>query len=109
MASSPCYMQQVDIGLHGVPGVPGVGTDEIRTHFQTREGVYRLMKLSEYSRPTRTPQNGGQGTTPFRIAFVSARDDYGRRIDDILSFIVGKELFVYHYNGIRKVRQGLVV
>ena len=103
MATSPSYFQQVDSG-GGV--LQSNITDDIRTHFRTREGVYRLMKLSEYSRPTRSPPNG-PNTTPFRIGFVSAPDTYNRRVDDLLAFIVGKELYVYYYNGIRKVRTGL--
>ena len=89
-------MQQLDVT------VPATGNDDIRTHFQTREGVYRLMKLSEYSRPTRTPQNGATNT-PFKVAFVSAPDTYARRFDDLVAFIIGKELYVYYYNGVRKV------
>ena len=103
MANSPSYFQQVDAG-GGV--LQSNVADDIRTHFRTREGVYRLMKLSEYSRPTRSPPNG-PNTTPFRIAFVSAPDSYNRRVDDLLAFIVGKELYVYYYNGVRKVRTGL--
>ena len=102
MANSPSYFQQVDTG----GGVLQTNiADDVRTHFRTREGVYRLMKLSEYSRPTRSPPNGPT-TTPFRIAFVSAPDAHNRRVDDLLAFIVGKELYVYYYNGIRKVRTG---
>jgi len=104
MANSPSYFQQVDAG--GGAGLQSNVADDIRTHFRTREGVYRLMKLSEYSRPTRSPPNG-PNTTPFRIAFVSAPDTYNRRVDDLLAFIVGKELYVYYYNGVRKVRTGL--
>ena len=100
MANSPSYFQQVDVG-GGV--LQSNVADDIRTHFRTREGIYRLMKLSEYSRPTRSPPNG-PNTTPFRIAFVSAPDTYNRRVDDLLAFIVGKELYVYYYNGVRKVR-----
>jgi len=102
MATSPSYFEQVDSG----GGVLQSGVaDDVRTQFRTREGVYRLMKLSEYSRPTRSPPNG-PNSTPFRIAFVSAPDAYNRRVDDVLAFIVGKELYVYYYNGIRKVRSG---
>ena len=102
MATSPSYFQQVDAG-GGV--LQSNIADDVRTHFRTREGVYRLMKLSEYSRPTRSPPNG-PNTTPFRIAFVSAPDTYNRRMDDLLAFIIGKELYVYYYNGIRKVSTG---
>jgi len=100
MATSPSYYQQSDNGSAVLQ--PNV-TDDVRTHFRTREGVYRLMKLSEYSRPTCLPPNG-PNTTQFRIAFVSAPDTYNRRVDDLLAFIIGKELYVYYYNGIRKVR-----
>ena len=31
----------------------GGGRDELKTQFMTREGLYKLMTLSEYSRPNR--------------------------------------------------------
>lgn len=31
--------------------------DDLKTHFITREGVYKQMTLSEYSRPNRVPLN----------------------------------------------------
>ena len=36
----------------------GGGKDEIKTQFMTREGIHKLMTLSEYSRPTRVAFNG---------------------------------------------------
>lgn len=38
--------------------------NELKTQFMTREGIYRLMTLSEYSRPNRVGYaNSAQGTT----------------------------------------------
>jgi len=77
--------------------------DEIRTQFITREGTYKLMNLSEYSRPTRMPLNG-PNNTPVRVSFVKTVDIAAGTNDDRVCFNVGKELYVYPYNGIRKVR-----
>jgi hypothetical protein len=77
--------------------------DEVRTQFQTREGLYKLMNLSEYSRPTRFPQNG-PNTSPLRVSFVSVVDPSNYdRLNDLIAFNISKELFAYVYNGVRKV------
>ena len=39
--------------LTGLPGSAGQQRDELKTQFMTREGLYKLMTLSEYSRPNR--------------------------------------------------------
>ncbi|VDK55698.1 unnamed protein product [Cylicostephanus goldi] len=31
--------------------------EELKTHFTTREGTYKLMTMAEYSRPNRVPMN----------------------------------------------------
>lgn len=92
---------------------PSGSRDEpIKSQFMTREGTYKLMTLSEYSRPNRVPYNtqggnmaGGGGSAPVRVSFVTVKDDeddeYGTR--DRICFNVGKELYVYHYRGVRKV------
>ncbi len=55
------------------PGGGGTGTrDELKTQFMTREGLYKLMTLSEYSRPNRvgyanTAANPG---APVRVSFA---------------------------------------
>lgn len=77
--------------------------DEIRTQFQTREGLYKLMNLSEYSRPSRFPQNG-PNTSLLRVSFVSVVDPSNSdRLNDLIAFNISKELFAYVYNGVRKV------
>ncbi|KAL3984679.1 WD domain G-beta repeat family protein [Acanthocheilonema viteae] len=48
--------------------------EELKTHFITREGVYRRMTLSEYSRPNRVALNQGVsnvGNAPVRISFLT--------------------------------------
>ncbi|VDK64598.1 unnamed protein product [Anisakis simplex] len=48
--------------------------DDLKTHFITREGVYKQMTLSEYSRPNRVPLNQGMnnvGSAPVRVSFLT--------------------------------------
>uniref|UniRef100_A0A915Q2B1 WD_REPEATS_REGION domain-containing protein n=1 Tax=Setaria digitata TaxID=48799 RepID=A0A915Q2B1_9BILA len=48
--------------------------EDLKTHFITREGVYRQMTLSEYSRPNRVALNQGGnnlGNAPVRVSFLS--------------------------------------
>jgi hypothetical protein len=78
----------------------GGGKDELKTQFVTREGVYKLMPLSEYSKPTRVSYNG-QANPPVKVSFVNVTDGSS---SDRLCFNVGRELYVYVYKGVRKVR-----
>jgi len=80
----------------------GGGKDEIKTQFMTREGIYKLMTLSEYSRPTRGAFNG-QGNTPVKVSFITLNDQSGT--GDRICFNIGKELYFYVYKGVRKVSQ----
>ena len=80
----------------------GGGKDEIKTQFMTREGIYKLMTLSEYSRPTRGAFNG-QGNTPVKVSFITLNDQAGT--GDRICFNIGKELYFYVYKGVRKVSQ----
>ncbi|KAL8589722.1 hypothetical protein ACOMHN_027230 [Nucella lapillus] len=77
----------------------GGGKDDIKTHFSTREGLYKLMPLSEYSKPTRVAYNG-QANPPVKVSFVNVDD--GSSSPDRLCFNVGRELYVYVYKGVRK-------
>uniref|UniRef100_A0A8R1XVZ1 WD_REPEATS_REGION domain-containing protein n=1 Tax=Onchocerca volvulus TaxID=6282 RepID=A0A8R1XVZ1_ONCVO len=48
--------------------------EDLKTHFITREGVYRQMTLSEYSRPNRVALNqGGNNVSnaPVRVSFLT--------------------------------------
>ncbi|KYO45403.1 hypothetical protein Y1Q_0015076 [Alligator mississippiensis] len=73
--------------------------NEIKTQFTTREGVYKLLSHSEYSRPNRVPFNS-QGSNPVRVSFVNVNDQSGN--GDRLCFNVGRELYFYIYKGVRK-------
>lgn len=74
--------------------------NEIKTQFTTREGLYKLLPHSEYSRPNRVPFNS-QGSNPVRVSFVNLNDQSGN--GDRLCFNVGRELYFYIYKGVRKV------
>lgn len=79
------------------------GKDDVKTQFSTREGIYRLMTLSEYSRPSRGgyPNNQGSSGAQVRVSFVTMPDPSGN--GDKICFNYGKELYVYVYKGIKKV------
>uniref|UniRef100_A0AAV2K7J3 WD repeat-containing protein 20 n=1 Tax=Knipowitschia caucasica TaxID=637954 RepID=A0AAV2K7J3_KNICA len=73
--------------------------NEIKTQFNTREGIYRLLSHSEYSRPNRVPFNS-QGSNPVRVSFVNVNDQSGN--GERICFNVGRELYFYIYKGVRK-------
>ncbi|GFR80096.1 WD repeat-containing protein 20 [Elysia marginata] len=73
--------------------------DEIKTHFGTPEGSYKLMHHSEYSKPNRAGFNG-QTNPPVKKSFITVND--GSASTDRFCFNVGKELYVYTYRGVRK-------
>ncbi|VDL84980.1 unnamed protein product [Nippostrongylus brasiliensis] len=98
--------------------------EELKTHFTTREGTYKLMTMAEYSRPNRVPMNQMQPGTanvagaPVRVSFLSmnpgnkspsprteAQEDFDcdenyreeLATADRICFNVGRELYVYLY------------
>ncbi|KAM6143522.1 WD repeat-containing protein 20-like isoform 2-T2 [Erethizon dorsatum] len=73
--------------------------NEIKTQFTTPEGLYKQLQHSEYSRPNRVPFNS-QRSKPVRVSFVNLNDQSGN--GDRLCFNVGRELYFYIYNGVRK-------
>lgn len=77
----------------------GKETNEIKTQFSTREGVYKLLQNSEYSRPNRVPFNS-QGSNPVKVSFVNVNDQSGN--GERICFNVGRELYFYIYKGVRK-------
>lgn len=44
---------------------------DLKTQFVTREGCYRLLNLSEYSRPNRVGYQSNQNSPQVRVSFVS--------------------------------------
>ncbi|CAB1334893.1 unnamed protein product [Coregonus sp. 'balchen'] len=77
----------------------GKEMNEIKTQFTTREGVYKLLTHSEYSRPNRVPFNS-QGSNPVKVSFANVNDQSGN--GDRICFNVGRELYFYIYKGVRK-------
>ncbi|XP_014280346.1 WD repeat-containing protein 20 isoform X1 [Halyomorpha halys] len=76
------------------------GKEELKTQFITREGTYRLMTLSEYSRPNRVGYTNIQGSTSVRVSFVTLPDPNGN--GDRICFNIGRELYVFIYKGVKK-------
>ncbi len=77
-------------------------TAEYRTEFSTREGVYRNVRLSEHCRPSRQALFGKELST-VRVSFVSCKDKDGTV--EWIVFNAGKELYVYPFDGVGKVRR----
>lgn len=84
----------------------GKEMNEIKTQFTTREGAYKLLSHSEYSRPNRVPFNS-QGSNPVKVSFVNVNDQSGN--GDRICFNVGRELYFYIYKGVRKVNSSFPV
>lgn len=47
------------------------GKDDLKTQFATREGIYRLMTMSEYSRPNRVGYQTNQSNPQVRVSLVT--------------------------------------
>lgn len=47
------------------------GKDDLKTQFSTREGTYRLMTLSEYSRPNRVGYQTNQNNPQVRVSLIT--------------------------------------
>ena len=78
----------------------GGGEEEVKTHFTTREGLYKLMSLSEYSKRPRVTYNG-QSYIPVKVSFININDV--SCYPNTMCFNIGKELYVYDYDGVRQV------
>ena len=73
---------------------------DIKTQFCTKEGCYKLLQLSDYSRPLR-PSSGPPNNIPVRFSFVTLKD--GTDCEDKIAFNVGKDMFFSNFKGVRKV------
>lgn len=49
------------------------GNDDLKTQFVTREGTYRLITLSEYSRPNRVGYQSNQNNPQVRVSLLPAK------------------------------------
>lgn len=83
------------------------GKEDLKTQFVTREGIYKLMTLSEYSRPNRVGNTDTRGSASVRVSFVTLPDPADpagiQGLGDRMCFNFGKELYVYLYRGVKKV------
>ncbi|KAF7993261.1 hypothetical protein HCN44_006321 [Aphidius gifuensis] len=82
------------------------GKEDLKTQFVTREGIYKLMTLSEYSRPNRVGNTDTRGSASVRVSFVTLPDPADpagiQGLGDRMCFNFGKELYVYLYRGVKK-------
>lgn len=51
------------------------GKDDLKTQFVTREGTYRLITLSEYSRPNRVGYQSNQNNPQVRVSLLPAKQN----------------------------------
>ncbi|XP_055307963.1 WD repeat-containing protein 20 homolog isoform X2 [Sitodiplosis mosellana] len=51
------------------------GKDDLKTQFITREGTYRLITLSEYSRPNRVGYQSNQNNPQVRVSLLPAKQN----------------------------------
>lgn len=90
----------------------GGGKEDLKTQFVTREGTYKLMTLSEYSRPNRVGNTDTRGSASVRVSFVTLPDPADptgvQGLGDRMCFNFGKELYVYVYRGVKKVNNSLI-
>ncbi|EFA07158.1 WD repeat-containing protein 20-like Protein [Tribolium castaneum] len=97
-ADTLCSQSLLEAGDRPLERPLGGEPGDVKTQFVTREGTYRLMTLSEYSRPNRVGyQTQGQTPPQVRVSLVTLPDQ-GERI----CFNHGRELYVYVYKGIKK-------
>ena len=82
----------------------GVQSD-IRTSFTTKEGGYRVVMASTYSRPSRQPLVGKE-LSQVHVSFVSCKDQEGH--NDWVVFNAGRELYFYTFEGVGRVCVGEV-
>ena len=86
------------------PPGPGVQSD-IRTSFTTKEGGYRVVKASQYNRPSGQPLFGKE-LSHVHVSFVSCKDKEGPC--EWVVFNAGRELYFYPFEGVGKVRWGVL-
>ncbi|XP_066928525.1 WD repeat-containing protein 20-like [Clytia hemisphaerica] len=74
--------------------------NEIKTQFCTKEGKYRVLRLSDYSRPmNNTPNN-----IPVKLSFVTLKGggDSDGDNEDKIAFNIGRDMFFYNFRGVKK-------
>ena len=80
----------------------GVHALDVRTKLTTREGVYKNIRLSEHSRPSKQPLFGKE-LSQVQVSFVSCKDQDGQK--EWILFNSGKELYFYPFEGVGKVKE----
>ena len=71
--------------------------NEIKTQFCTKEGKYKVLKLSDYSRPIRVANN-----IPVKLSFVTLKGESDGENEDKIAFNIGRDMFFYNFRGVKK-------
>jgi len=79
------------------------GKDDLKTQLFLREGTYKLQNYPDYLRPNRVGYQNNQTPSSVRISFVTFPDLSGTQ--DNICFNFGRDLYVYVFNGVKKVMQ----
>lgn len=82
--------------------------NEVKTQFCTKEGVYRVLKLSDYSRPIRLPNNS-PSNIPVRLSFVTLKGGPDGESEDKIAFNVGRDMYFYNFRGVKKVIDAVIL
>uniref|UniRef100_H2Z5W9 Anaphase-promoting complex subunit 4 WD40 domain-containing protein n=1 Tax=Ciona savignyi TaxID=51511 RepID=H2Z5W9_CIOSA len=84
------------------------GIKDVKVQFNTREGIYKQMPISDYFYPKRTSyttQGPASSSTPVKTSFVKVND--GKEDQDCVCLSVGRELFYFMYKSIKEHTQPL--
>ena len=75
--------------------------NEVKTQFCTKEGCYRALKLSDYSRPVRLANNA-PNNIPVRLSFVTIKGGNDGDCEEKIAFNVGRDMFFTTLEGIKR-------
>ncbi|XP_065661867.1 dystrophia myotonica WD repeat-containing protein [Hydra vulgaris] len=74
---------------------------EVKTQFCTKEGCYKSLKFSDYSRPARLANNASNNI-PVKLSFVTLKGVPEGDCEDKIAFNVGRDMYFYNFRGTKK-------
>ena len=80
----------------------GKAHHEVKTQFCTKEGLYKQLKLADYSRPIRLVNNASN-MVPVRLSFVTIKGGSETESEEKIAYNVGRDMYFYNFCGVRKV------
>ena len=79
----------------------GTLSSELRSEFKTKDGVYKNLRMHQFSKPRGQPLLGKE-LSETRVSFVSVKDMQG--LSEWIVFNSGRELLCYPFQGTQQVR-----